>query len=212
MSETTTNLVNRFLALPRAMQWALLAIAGMLLFVTWDRGINPISDWVSRKSSGIEQQVREVRASRQISGDFQRMEPLVVSLGPVQAPRSEAAGSAAFTTLVNDLMKKHGITDQNFNLRQRGNLPKNALTEILQGKRAERLTADLKFSAKPEVAVAILADLESSPDIEQISQVRLTKDQNGKVKAAYVLEAWVTAGQGAAPGASIASAGSGAGT
>ena len=196
MSETTTNLVNRFLALPRAMQWALLAIAGMVLLVIWDYGINPVSDLVSRKSSEIEQKVSEVRASRQISGDFKRMEPLVVSLGPVQAPRSEAAGSAAFTTLVNDLMKKHGITDQNFNLRQRGNLPKNALTEILQGKRAERLTADLKFSAKPEVAVAILADLESSPDIEQISQVRLTKDQNGKVKVHYVLEAWVIAAEG----------------
>ena len=70
--------------------------------------------------------------------------------------------------------------------------------------RGERLTGDLKFSAKPEVALAILCDLETSPDIDQFSIVRLSKDQNGKVKVHYVLEAWVIASEGSSSAAGAA--------
>jgi len=90
------------------------------------------------------------------------------------------------------MVRKHGISDHSFSLRARGKLPKTALVGAMPaGKRAERMSGDLKFSAKPEVAMAILADIESSPDIEQVASVRLVKDANGKVRAHFVLEAWV---------------------
>jgi len=199
MSEIPTSLFDRFLALPRVMQWALLAALGMTLFLAWDSYIAPISDSVGDQANSIAAHVQEVRDSRKLAEDLDKdkaFKNVVRGIGSVRPPRNAAAGSAAFTDVVNDLMKKHAITDQDFSLRSRGKLPKNALVQTLRGKRAERLTGDLKFSAKPEVALDILAELESSPDIEQVASVRLTKDQNGKVKVHYVVEAWVIASEG----------------
>lgn len=198
MSENTPTLLDRFLALPRAMQWALLAVLGVMLFFAWDSYIAPLNDRVARRADSIANQVREIRANRSLTEELQRsdLKSVVTAIGPVKPPRSPAAGGAAFTDVITELMKKHGISEQDFSLRSRGKLPKNALVQVLNGKRAERLTGDLKFSAKPDVAVAILAELESSPDIEQVSSVRLTKDQNGKIKVQYTVEAWVIASEG----------------
>lgn len=198
MSDSTNKLIERFLAQPRAIQWAVLAALGVVIFLAWDSWIGPWQEQLSRDADNIESQVREVRDSRKLAEELRKpdMEAVVVGVGAVRAPRNAAAGSSAFTGVVNQLMKQHAITDQDFSLRTRGKLPKNVLVQVLGGKRAERLTGDLKFSAKPDVALAILNELESSPDIEQVSSVRLTKDQGGKVKAHYVVEAWIVASDG----------------
>jgi hypothetical protein len=207
MTETATlTLMDRYLALPRAIQWALLAAAGVALFFIWDSYINPLSDGFSKEANRIQSQVKEIRDSRKLADDLRKseMEAVVASIGPVKPPRGAATGSASLTKVVNDLMKVHAIGDQDFSLRTRGKLARNVLVQVLGSKRGERLTGDLKFSAKPEVALAILCDLETSPDIEQVSSVRLTKDQNGKVKVHYVLEAWVIASEGSSSAAGAA--------
>ncbi len=207
MSDTPAPLLNRFLSLPRAIQWALLAAIGVTLFLAWDSWVGPMVEDLDRKAETISNDVRSIRAARDLATDLRKTElsNIVTGVGAVRPPRSPAAGTGSFTTVVNELMKKHGITDQDFSLRTRGKLPKNALIGVLPaGKRAERLTGDLKFSAKPEVAVAILAALESSPDIEQVSSVRMTKDQGGKVKVQYTLEAWVQATETATAGSGSA--------
>lgn len=204
MSDHSPTLLNRFLALPRAVQWALLAASGIALFIMWDSWIGPIVENLDRQAETISNDVRSIRAARDLADDLRKpdLAGIVTAVGAVTPPRNPATGTNSFTAVVNELMKKHGITDQDFSLRTRGKLQKNALIGVLPaGKRAERLTGDLKFSAKPDVAVAILAALESSPDIEQVSSVRMTKDQNGKVKVQYTLEAWVTANETAASGA-----------
>jgi hypothetical protein len=202
------SLLDRFLALPRALQWAGLGALGLLLFLIWDSYLKDLTDEINLKSQRILTQVAEVRSAADTTAVLNTAElrPVVQAIGAVAKPRSETAGAGAFTDVVNSLVKKHGISDHSFSLRARGKLPKNALIGALPaGKRAERMTADLKFSAKPEVALAALADIESSPDIEQVSSVRLVKDTNGKVKAHYVLEAWVIASD--APSGASASAG-----
>lgn len=203
MSEsTTTSLSDRFYALPRAIQWALLALAGVILFFIWDSYINPLNDEIAKEANRIQSHVKEIRDSRRLANELRKneLESLVTGIGAVKPPRGPAVGSAALTTAVNDLMKKHAIADEDFSLRSRGKLARNVLVQVLGSKRGERLTGDLKFSAKPEVALAILSDLEASPDVEQVSSVRLTKDQNGKVKVHYVLEAWVISSDAAAAG------------
>jgi hypothetical protein len=209
-SPASPTLLDRFLALPRAMQWAALGAIGLVLFLIWDSYLKGFTEGINLKSERILAQVAEVRGARDTAAALQRSEikPVVLSIGEVARPRSETAGAEAFTDVVNTLVKRHNLTDHSFSLRARGKLPKNALLGALPaGKRAERMTADLKFSAKPDVATALLADLESSPEIEQVSSVRLVKDANGKVKAHYVLEAWVIASDVAGSASSSSSSG-----
>lgn len=207
MSEATPKMMDRFLALPRAIQWALLAAVGIAIFFGREAYIVPFENRLDKQSNEIQVHVDSIRRNTQLveSLKTRTMESLVTAVGEVKEPRSAAIGTRAFTDVVNDLMKKNGISDQDFSLRTRGKLPKNVLVQVLNGKRGERLTGELKFSAKPEVALAILADLESSPDIEQVASVRLTKDAAGKVKVQYTLEAWVISSETAGgPGASTA--------
>ncbi len=205
MSDASNSMLVRFLALPRALQWALLAAIGVGLFLVWDSWIAPMKDDLDKKSSLIEAQVREIRGGRDLVGALNKPElkNVVIGVGTVKPPRSPGTGTRAFTDVVNALMKKHGITDQDFSLRTRGKLQKNALVQVLNGKRGERLTGELKFSAKPDVALAILSELEASPDIEQVANVRLTKDQAGKIKVQYTLEAWVIASEGGTTGTGV---------
>ena len=64
MSDASTSMLVRFLALPRAVQWALLAAIGVGLFLVWDSWIAPLKDDLDKKSSVIEAQVRESRGGR----------------------------------------------------------------------------------------------------------------------------------------------------
>jgi len=205
MSDAPNSMLVRFLALPRAVQWALLAAIGVGLFLVWDSWIAPLKDDLDKKSSLIEAQVREIRGGRDLVDVLNKPElkNVVIGVGTVKPPRSPSTGTRAFTDVVNALMRKHGITDQDFSLRTRGKLQKNALVQVLNGKRGERLTGELKFYAKPEVAMAILSELEASPDIEQVANVRLTKDQAGKIKVQYTLEAWVIASEGGTTGTGV---------
>lgn len=209
MSEGNLTLLNRFLALPRAIQWALLAALGIVLFFAWDSQLAPMSARLDRESNEIQAQVDAIRRNRELAEALTRVDrasrpqglgAVVVGLGQVKTPRSAAEGTRAVTDVVNRLMKDHSISDQDFSLRTRGKLPKNVLVQVLNNKRAERLTGELKFSARPEVALAILAELETSPDIEQVASVRMTKDSGGKVKVQFTLEAWVISVDTTSPG------------
>jgi len=194
--------IQRYRQAPRVVQWALLATAGLVLYFAWEKGIYPITARWNRDAVAIESKVTQVRASGALADDLLKMKPLVTGIGPVSVPAGESAGFAAFTDVVNTVLEEHRIGDQNrsFDLRSRGNLPKTALTSMNQGKRVERLTGDLKFNATPEEAIAVIAALESSPDIEQINSVRITKDAGGKVKVQLALEAWVLAAETAKAG------------
>ena len=205
MSDASPSMLVRFLALPRALQWALLATIGVGLFLVWDSWIAPLKDDLDKKSSLIEAQVREIRGGRELVDALNKadLKNVVIGVGTVKPPRNASSGTRNVFDVVNALMKKHGITDQDFSLRARGKLQKNALVQVLNGKRGEKLAGELKFSAKPEVALAILSELEASPDIEQVMNVRLTKDQAGKIKVQYTIEAWVIASDSGTTGTGV---------
>ena len=56
----------------------------------------------------------------------------------------------------------------------------------------ERITGDLRFDASPTEAIAIIAELEASPTIEAVSDVRMTL-QGGrqKVRVDLTVESWI---------------------
>lgn len=190
MEASSKPLRQQFREMPRAIQWAAIAGIGMVLFMLWDMTVRPLADEFNRSADLIEVQANDVRAAQSVTTELRKPEigELVVGLGPVVQPASEAVRADALNQVINTVLKKHGVTKESFGFRP-GKLSKPAM--LGGDKRIDRLSADLKFDATPAVAAAIIAELESSPDIESISSVRITKDASGKVKVHITLDTWM---------------------
>jgi hypothetical protein len=191
MSTATAQLVERYRAWPRALQWGALAAIGIAAFLLWDSLIRPLSDDLNRQSQVIESNVSNIRASMAIADELKKIERVAECLGPVTKPGGRAEGATDLNRIVNDVLKKHAVTNQSFDMRVGGKLPTGALMTVSGGKRPERLAGDLRFTSSTDEAIAIISELESSPEIEMIKSVRMTKDANRKVKVNLSLEAWV---------------------
>jgi hypothetical protein len=191
-TETVNANASAFARMPRAIQWALLAAIGFCAFWVWDQYVNPLKDSWDKDAAAIETSVKDIRSTDSVSSRIQGIKDVVVTLGPVDKPASSKDGQAAVYDAVNKVLAKNGVAKDSFSLRSRGKLSKTALVSITSGnKRIDRLTGDLKFDATPKAAAAIIADLESNPDIEAVDSVRMTRDTNGKVKVHVTVEAWV---------------------
>ena len=183
--------VSTFGRLPRALQWALLAAIGFCLFWLWNQFLNPQKDAWDKDAAAIESSVKDIRNTEAVTSKIQGIKDVVVTLGPVDTPRSSREGPDALNEAVNKVLAKYGVAKDSFSFRS-GRLSKTALVNITTGtKRIDRLTGDLKFDATPKNAAAIIADLESNPDIEAVDSVRMTRDTGGKVKVHLTVEAWV---------------------
>lgn len=191
MSSTYAQYADRFRALPRAMQWALVAVVGIGGFLLWDATINQWSQQINRSADAILANVSQIRAGTEVTTDFERMTEVIVGLGPVELPDTPSEGETKLNRVVNDVLKRHTVSNTSFDMRLRGKLPPNALAGVTGGARVDRLVGDLKFTASPAEALAVIAELESSPEIEAVNTVRMTKDAAQKVKVNLTLESWV---------------------
>ncbi|MCI0629108.1 MAG: hypothetical protein L0Y44_00460 [Phycisphaerales bacterium] len=187
------GLWRKLSGLPRAVQWLMWAALGTALLLVWDQFLAPIADEWNQRADRIQNNVKQVRDGEQLANQFRGINTVVTSLGPVEAPEDQAAGSNSLNDAVISVVQKHGAANSNFSFswRSKGKINRPSLALTKPNQRVERLTADVKFDSTPQVAAAIIADLESSPDVEAIESVRLVRDSGGKVKAHVTVEAWV---------------------
>jgi hypothetical protein len=185
--------LEQFRALPRSMRWALMGAAGVALFLVWDSASRPVTESWQAKADELQADLARVRSSRDLGQELKHRAKmdLVVAFGPVEIPGSEADGKKGLTDAVNEILRDYSISDNSFDLRQSGRLPKGSLSAIARGKRVTRLRGDLRFEAAVEDVTDIIAQLESSPQIESISSVRLNKLGNRRLQVYLILDTWV---------------------
>ena len=189
----TQTIWNRFRQLPRAVQWAGLAAIGIGLFLLYDQHVRPITTIWNDHANEMLKEVGEAARSENRSRQLRAMQEPILGLGAVETPGNEAQGSNALNDAVNEVLKRHSVTRDSFNLRGATRLPRNTLSQIIQTNQlVQRITGDFRFDATPDEAVAIIAELESSPVIEAISSVRITRvSGTRKVTVDLTVEAWI---------------------
>ncbi|MHC4275356.1 MAG: hypothetical protein ACYSUR_17040 [Planctomycetota bacterium] len=191
---STQNLWQRYLRLPRAGQWAVAAAVGIALFMawndyvlTWAAALNDQADKLladAREAAGGERRARRLNGLRNV----------IQGLGPVERPGSESqADDLALNDAVNEVLKAHRVSEDRFNYRGPEKLKRGTLSQILRpGQRVERITGDLRFDASPEEAIAIIAELEASPTIEAVSDVRMAVlAGRQRVRVDLTVESWI---------------------
>ena len=194
---STQTIWQRYRRLPRAGQWAVAAVVGVALFLIWN-------DYVLSWATAWNEQADELLAdAREAAGGERRLSRVnglrstIQGLGPVEPPGKESQADLALNDAVNEVLKRHRVSDDSFNYRGPEKLRRGTLSQILRpGERVERITGDLRFDASPTEAIAIIAELEASPTIEAVSDVRMTL-QGGrqKVRVDLTVESWIVSSE-----------------
>lgn len=197
------SLSQQFRALPRLVQWGAYAAIGIVVFLIWSDYIAPMSQMYKEDADRIAEDVRTVRDTRAMNNLIAQHEDIIRAMGQVQKPRPASQGEIALNQAVNEVVGGYSVTNYSYSMRVQGSLSTGSLPGLTRGKRAQLLSGDLKFNADPDVAIAIIAQLESRPEIESINTVRLSRIAGRRVSAHIMLEAWVLPTDDASRGGSI---------
>jgi hypothetical protein len=201
------TIFERIARLPRGVRWAIFAAVAMIVFLAWSDYIAPVSaDWAVR-AERIQRDVRTVHESSRLQSELRALRPTVVGVGPVQIPRDPAAGSDAMHRAVIEILAKHQVSGDTFSVNPRGAMGRSALASVLGGRQPHILQGNITFDATPDVALAVIAAIESSPHIESISQLTMQRIANRRVSVRMTLEAWIVGDEPLRGGAGASVAG-----
>ncbi len=195
--EAKASLTARWNALPVRWKWISAAVAGAIVFIAYTDLIWPVAERWNAESSRLEAILD--RAEGNVAQLPPSLEAAVEALGPIQVPRTEGEGSLALAETITEAIGSQPVSNFSFDARAGSRLPPAALREIVSGsgQRVERVVGEVGFTATPEQAAAIIAELESSPEIESISRLRMVRSQTDrKVDVKMTVEAWILTGRG----------------
>lgn len=186
----TSSIAARIMALPQRVRWALAGVAAVALYIFVD-------DYCWSTARDMDRQADRLQALLDRGSAMQapmprEVERAVLAYGIVEPPDSEAQSSQALAAAVSEVVKRHNIQNYAFEARSGGKLPSAALSSVVgPGQRVERIFGELSFDVAPADVAKILEDLERSPAIDAIAQVRMNwREEKKKLDVKLSVEAW----------------------
>jgi hypothetical protein len=186
----TSSIAARVMALQPRVRWALAGIAAVALYVFVDDYCWSYARSLDRHADRLQSLLDRGAAMR--APLAREVERAVLAYGVVEPPDSEAQASQALAAAVSEVVKKHNIQNYSFEARSGGKLPSAALSSVVgAGQRVERIFGELSFDVAPGDVAKILMDLERSPAIDAIAQVRMNwREEKKKLDVKLSVEAW----------------------
>ena len=183
------EMMDRISAFPRAMQWAIWAAIGTIAFLLWDATIAEVAANWSSQADTIEMQIQEVNKPARLTLTTKNA---ITAFGEVQLPREKADGASGLTNAIHEILGANRVRNDDFKRTKTTRMRSSALPGIAQsGQQIEQVIGDLHFEARQSDILNVIADLESSPWIDSISSVRLTRMDGRLIRVNLSLEAWV---------------------
>lgn len=200
MSLSTHTLAERFRDMPRALQWLAMAIAFVVLFNVWDLTIARTIQDLDKSADRIESHVSEIQLSSTLATRWKNEQMALQAIGELDVPGTNTATRDDLVRAVEDIKAEYNIRDIAFELGKSKRLPNRQQFQKLatqlkrlhgdRGGKLEYYSGKIEFTAKPDKAIAIIADLEAQPAIESISIVRL-RVEDSDVDVDLTIEAWI---------------------
>ncbi len=196
-SEHKPSLAARWNALPARWKWISAAAAAAIAFIAYTDLVWPIAERWNAESARIE------KILDRAEGNVAQLPPSLEAAVEVARadPGASNRGRGIARARRDDHRRDRQPAGRELLLRCASRIapPPAALREIVSGtgQRVERVVGEVGFTATPEQAAAIIAELESSPEIESISRLRMVRSQTDrKVDVKLTVEAWILAGRG----------------
>ena len=190
----TQAYVDQFQQLPRAAKWGLLAAVFLVIFLLWSQMLSPTAKAWTAEADQMEQDLLRLRGQTEVPADIRDQ---ATSFGAVHLPDLKQRGSLLLAQQVQTILSNYGITDDNFTMSRPTPMSTTKSAGLTVGnEKIERLKSDVEFNTTPDTAIAIIAEMESDPAFESVSNVKLDKDQAGKIRVRLTIESWVRVKRG----------------
>lgn len=170
------SLIAQYQALSRAGKWCVLAVVGLIAyFGVIEPTLDARSRWIQRADS-IEATLNEwATGGGAISSDISAVNVGRKVFGEATFPAAEAPQSQALLQRIAAVMKAHNI--KNYELRQRALLlaPGPLGNAPGMNARVKRIVQGITFECTQDTLADVLADLERSKEISNVSRVNVRK-------------------------------------
>ena len=174
---------------PRAMQWVFWATSLTLAFFVWDTTIADLGAKWSAKADTIKRQVAEANQPILLTTSLRNA---MTAFGEVELPREKAEGATAMTDAVHEILSYHSVKNDEYTRTKTTRMRSGSLPGIGRvGSTIEQVIGVIRFEATQEEVMKVISDLESSPWIDGVSDVRLTKQDGRMIRVDLSVEAWV---------------------
>ena len=185
--------IERFLAQlstwSRALQWAFWAASFTLAFLIWDATVAELGATWAAEVKQKELQIKELQRPTTLTSTIKNA---VTSFGEVELPRKKSEGAAALTEVVHEILSKHKVKNDEYTRTKTNRMKAGSLPGIVSsGQHVEKVIGDIRFEATQEEVLNVIAEFESSPWIDAISNVRLSKKDGRMIRVDLSVEAWV---------------------
>ena len=188
------NFLYQVATWPRAMQWAFWATTITVAFLVWDTTVADIGAKWSAKADSIERQIAEVNQPILLTSNVRSA---MTAFGEVELPREKAKGASAMTDAVHDILANHAVKNDEYTRTKTTRMRSGSLPGIGRvGQTIEQVIGVIRFEATQEEVLMVISDLENSPWIDGVSDVRLTKQNGRMIRVDLSVEAWVVSDSG----------------
>jgi hypothetical protein len=183
------NALNQVSTWSRAMQWAFWAGTLTIAFLIWDATIAEMGvDW-STQVATKERQIKEIQLPTTFTS---KVKNAISSFGEVELPRSKSEGAAALTEAVHNILSNHDVENDEYTRTKTSRMKSGSLPGIVSAnEHIEQVIGDIRFEASQEEVLNVISELESSPWIDVVSDVRFTRQSGRFIRVDLSVEAWV---------------------
>ena len=189
MSNSLRTLLETVNTWSRAMQWAFWAGVLTIAFLVWDSTVAELGASWTTQADAIELQIEEVNKPTTLTST---VKSAMTSFGEVELPRTKTQGATAMTDAVHAILSSHGVSNDEYTRTKTTRMRSGSLPGIAgSGQSVEQVIGDIRFESTQEKVLGVIAALESSPWIDAVSDVRLTKKDGRMLRVDLSVEAWV---------------------
>ena len=188
------DLVDRFLEWPMLWRIASAGVCILMAVLVAQDYVWPTADAWNNEADRI---ARTIEKGRNLDGTIdRRIKRIATALGPIEVPRSASPGATRLEETVGNILEENGL-DPKIDARTGSRLASSSPISEVAGGRVQRLVCELEFITDPDTLIAVLRELESEPEIESISNLRLERIDDGpSLEISLSVEAWVVPTQG----------------
>lgn len=192
------TLIEKYRALPRVTRWALLAGAGIAIYFV---GVERLIDWSNAQRAEAERIAKSLSDRAKLANEREStgglLERSIVAFGSPRAPVSVSDPVDALSRKINDLARKHEVT-----IKRRSERPRSTINGLeWRGQKIDRVQLEVTVECDTEKFLALLKDIETSPEIASVSTLRLQKQtepgkslsESSLMQVTFIPELWATA-------------------
>lgn len=187
-NSTFGSVAARYRALPRAMRWLVWLAAGLVLYFAV---IEPVMITLATYHDRARAAMKNIETfGTPDQADLAAIRDGRKRWGDVLPPTIDQGRVLQAKTAIAAVLSRHNLT-RDVALTERSISKLKTTEESRTGVEYWRAPIEVKFSAAPHVAMAVIAELEMIPSVAQIASIRIRRHTDrAEVEVTLVADAW----------------------